>query len=320
MRGALAAIAALFWVSATPVATSPQAVATLSPGPIAVAEWQPLRDRADRQLQTALLGNLNARPEWRRLIRQQRLAIGLVDLRSSPPRLASVNGDRMMYAASLPKIAILLAAYVSFEDGSLPETSSIHQDLHEMIQVSSNAAATRTIDAVGMRKIEQVMRDPRFDLYDEKRGGGLWVGKRYAATGVRRGDPLYNISHGATANQVARFYYLLASKRLISEARSDQMLADLADPGLHHKFVAALDERAPDAKLFRKSGTWREWHSDSVLVKGDDWRHYILVGLVQSANGEAILRELVPMAEDALRRTSLVAVSATPPVGPQSPP
>jgi beta-lactamase class A len=85
------------------------------------------------------------------------------------------------------------------------------------------------------------------------------------------------------------------------------MLEDLSNPGIHHKFVAVLEQRAPSAKLFRKSGTWREWHADSVLVEGQEWRHYILVGLVQSSSGEAILREIVPVAEDALRRGTTVA-------------
>jgi beta-lactamase class A len=262
--------------------------------------WQPLYERVDRGLQQQLEQRLNANPEWRRLIERRKLAVGVVDLSASPPRFARVNGNQMMYAASLPKIAILLTAYASFEDGSLAETAAIHQDLQDMIRVSNNAAATRTLDAVGMDKIEQVMRDPRFGFYDEKRGGGLWVGKRYAASGVRHGDPLFNVSHGATVTQVARFYYLLANGRLINEQRSQQMLADLSDPGIHHKFVAEIEKRAPLAKIFRKSGTWHQYHSDSVLVQGTDWRDYILVALVESEDGEAILRGLVPVAEDIL--------------------
>jgi hypothetical protein len=38
------------------------------------------------------------------------------------------------------------------------------------------------------------------------------------------------------------------------------------------------------------------------LVSGPDWRNYILVALVESPNGETILRELVPAAETALQQ------------------
>jgi len=278
---------------------------SLSLGQAPGARWVPLYDQVDARLQNALEQRVNANAEWRRLAQRKQLAIGIVDLGASGanPRFARVNGNQMMYAASLPKIAILLSAYVAFEDGSLPETDAYHSDLTDMIRVSSNAAATRMIDAVGMAKIESVMRDPRFGFYDEARGGGLWVGKRYAATGVRRGDPLFNISHGATATQVCRFYYQLAMGHLISPERSAQMLDDLSHPGIHHKFVAEIEKRAPLARIFRKSGTWRNWHADSVLVRGPDWRNYILVALVESPNGETILRGLVPAVEGILHPT-----------------
>jgi len=171
----------------------------LSIGAFGSEDWKPLYDRVDPGLQSALEARLNANPEWARLIRQRKMAVGVVDMGNGVSRFARVNGNQMMYAASLPKIAILLAAYVSFEDGSLAETAGVHADLADMIRISNNAAATRLIDAIGMKKIQAVLEDPQFGFYDEKRGGGLWVGKRYAAAGPRVGDPVHNISHGATA-------------------------------------------------------------------------------------------------------------------------
>ncbi len=261
-------------------------------------DWKTLSSYRDADLTAQLNSALRKQPGWQRLINRRRIAVALVDLNGDLPRFASVNGNVMMYAASLPKIAILLAAYQSFEDGSLEETPQIRQDLVDMIRTSSNKAATRVMDQVGMKKIESVLRDPRYGFYDENGGGGLWVGKRYAAEGPRRGDPLFNLSHGATANQVARFYYLLATGRLVNPERSRQMLQDLSEPALNHKFVAALRLRAPAARLYRKSGTWRDWHSDSILVRGQRWRNYILVALVQSSNGEKIVNAIVSIVED----------------------
>ena len=262
------------------------------------SEWKPLYERVDPSLQAALEQRLNSNPEWAKLIRQKKMAVGVVDMNADVPRFARVNGNQMMYAASLPKIAILLAAYVSFEDGSLAETADVHADLANMIRVSSNSAATQLIDRIGMKKIQTVLRDPRYGFYDEKRGGGLWVGKRYAASGPRVGDPMHNISHGATATQVCRFFYLLATGRLISPERSEAMLSDLADPRLHHKFVSQIDERAPNARMFRKSGTWKQWHSDAIMVQGQAWRNYILVALVESEQGESIVRRVLPAVEE----------------------
>lgn len=267
--------------------------------PMATAQdWQPLYQVFDPELQIKLEARLNQNPEWARLISRKKMAIGLVDLSGEAPRFARVNGNRMMYAASLPKIAILLAAYVSFEDGSLAETSEVHQDLGDMIRVSSNAAATRLIDQVGMAKIQAVLQDPQYGFYDEERGGGLWLGKRYASKGPRIGDPINNISHGATATQVCRFFYLLSEGRLINPQRSTQMLANLSNPQLHHKFVSQVEKRAPGARMYRKSGTWHQYHSDAIMVRGTLWRDYILVGLIESENGEAILRQVLPAVEE----------------------
>ena len=302
---ALAAGLAALWVE-------PAQVSTALPSPVPEEAWHSLYESGDAELQRALERSLNANAQWMSLIKKKKMAVGVVDLSDiEEPRFARVNGSVMMYAASLPKIAILLAAYASFEDGSLEETEEIHADLVEMIRTSNNAAATRVIDLVGFDKIEEVLTDPRYDLYDPDRGGGLWVGKRYAKTGKRVGDPIANISHGATATQVCRFYYMLATGRIISPERSRQMLEDLSDPGLHHKFVSVIETRAPRARLFRKSGSWKQWHSDSILVWGDVWRRYILVAMVESEKGETIMRQLVPVVEDLLH--SPVTPTRTPP-------
>ena len=265
---------------------------------------EPLASHLDAKLQQNLELQIRKNKKWRALVNQQKMGICLVDLNGEKPRFANVNGDKMMYAASLPKIAILLAAYVSFEDGSLKETPELHKELAAMIRVSSNTAATRMIDLIGFEKIHSVLQDPKYRFYDKTNAGGLWVGKRYASEGPRKGDPLFNISHGATANQVCRFFYHLAAGKLINTFRSEQMLTDLGNPKLHHKFVSQTDKRAPLASVFRKSGSWRRWHADAIFVRGVNWRNYILVGLVESKKGEQIIRNLLPIAEDLIEPTA----------------
>ncbi len=112
------------------------------------------------------------------------------------------------------------------------------------------------------------------------------------------------LSHGASVTQVCRFYYLLAIGQLVNRQRSIQMLDILSDPEIHHKFVNTLNNIAPEAKLYRKSGTWRNWHSDSVMVWGPVWRRYIVVGLIEDKRGEQILRDLIPTVEKVLKSQS----------------
>lgn len=293
-QACLACVLAALFVPVAPAVDEPQ----LAGVELKAGESRKLSSYRNSELTTKLNQAMRQVPEWKRLINGRRMAVAIVDLNGNTPRFASVNGDVMMYAASLPKIAILLAAYQAFEDGTLEETPEMHEDLGAMIRRSSNKAATRMIDRLGMKKIQEILSDSRYGLYDINRGGGLWVGKRYASDGPRRGDPMFNLSHGATADQVARFYYMLVTGRLVSPTRSAQMLQDLSEPALNHKFVAALRIRAPSARLYRKSGTWKNWHSDSVLVRDRNWRNYILVALVQSSNGEKIINAIVPVVEN----------------------
>jgi beta-lactamase class A len=268
-------------------------------------DFKTLYDLDNSNLQLELEAELMKNPKWKNLISQKKMAVGLVDL-SNPnaAKFASVNGEHMMYAASLPKIAVLLASMDAIENGELIETKEIKKDMRLMISKSNNQATTRMIDRVGFQKIEDVMTDPNYMLYDQDHGGGLWVGKRYGGGGNTNRDPLKNLSHAATVTQVCRFYYLLVNGELVNRERSKQMLDIMGNPELHHKFVNTLEMVAPDAKLFRKSGSWKTYHSDSVLVWGKDPnRRYILVALIDDESGEQIIRNLVKPIESVIKKT-----------------
>ena len=259
-----------------------------------------LRDSYSSDLQSTLMETLVEDKKMKQLIDQGKISIGLVDLKDERNiRFAHVNGDKMMYAASLPKIGVLLAAMDAIEKGELIETSEIKRDMFLMINKSNNQATTRMIDRLGLKKIEQVLTDPNYLLYDKKTGGGIWVGKRYAKMIKRNPDPLKGLSHAASATQVARFYYMMLNGQLVNENRSKQMMDIMVDPGLHHKFVNTLDKVAPNAKVYRKSGSWKNFHSDSVMVLGDQ-RKYILVAISEDKEGERNLRNLVHKIEDVL--------------------
>jgi len=275
--------------------------------PIAIEDtlFLKLSENFDASFQKKLEETIQKNKKWSRLISEKKLAIGLVDL-SSPRnvKFARINGNHMMYAASLPKIAVLLAMEDALEKGEIIENAEIKSDLRLMMSRSNNQSTTRLIDMLGFEKIANVLQDPQYNLYDEDLGGGIWVGKRYAKTGRRVPDPLKGISHGATATQVCRFYYMLAYGKLVNYQRSREMLKYMSDPELHHKFVNTLDHVAPTARVFRKSGSWKQYHSDSVLVWGPEWRRYILVALVEDTEGENLLRNLIAEIDEMLKPKS----------------
>lgn len=253
--------------------------------------FPPLRQTRDADLQLHLEQVL-ARLKLSSAVAKKRLAVTIVDMADGDvPRMASVNGDYMMYSASLPKIAILLGAFSRVEEGSMVMTSILRTDLVAMIRNSSNVAATRVLEAVGRDYILQVLRSDKYGLYNRERGGGLWVGKPYGPEPAYRRDPLKGLSHGATSIQAARFYYLLEAGRLVSPAASAEMKKILGKPAIKHKFVKGLTRSDADVKIYRKSGTWRNFHSDSAIVEHQG-KHYIIVALTDDARGGSWLADL----------------------------
>lgn len=259
-------------------------------------KYPELRQSIDPLMQEQL-EQLIRKKGLQKAVKQERLAITLVDITDvRKPRVAAVNGDVMEYAASLPKIAILLTAFVQIEQGKLELTDGLEADMTSMIRHSSNAAATRVLDLVGRDELLNTVQEPRFKLYDKRYDGGLWVGKAYAKKGAYRRDPIHNISHGITAMQGARFYYLLETNRLVNPELTVKMKQILSEPAINHKFVKGLKAR-PGVKIYRKSGTWRQFHADSALVEYGNHK-YIIVGLAEDSQGGKWLEELAAPLHD----------------------
>jgi len=243
----------------------------------------PLRESFDPALQSAVENRIDALGLTGAADRRD-LCLTLVDITDpNDPRVAAINGDHMMYAASLPKIGILLGAFVEIERGNLTLDDQTEGSLTRMIRKSSNQDATLMLNRVGKRKVNEILQSDRFRLYDPLVNGGLWVGKEYATGTAFQRDPLHNISHGATALQTARFYYLLETGQLVNPRLTRIMKEMLSKPGIKHKFVKGL--AGNDVKIFRKSGTWREWHADSAIVEAPGGYRYILTALAKGGQG-----------------------------------
>ena len=281
------------WISTAllGMAIATQSIAATIPG---------LRDHHDAELQAELeatMSNIGLLDEGRR----GDLGLAVIDITDlSNPRVASINGDHMYYAASLPKIAILLGAFVEIEKGDMKLDKSTRESLTRMIRVSSNKDATRMLREVGKENLARILQSDRFDLYDPKYNGGLWVGKEYSKHGAWKRDPLHNISHGATPMQAARFYYMMETGQLVSKKLTHEMKSMLGNPGINHKFVKGLAGRK-DIKIYRKSGSWSRWHADSALIEHGDHR-YIVVALAENRHGGEWMTRMIGPIDDMITR------------------
>jgi beta-lactamase class A len=224
----------------------------------------------------------------------EQAAAGVLDLRTL--RLAMIHPDRGEYAASVPKIGILLAYFTLHPEAARGLDPETKHELGLMAKLSSNEMAAKFSREMGLKQIQQVLNDAGF--YDEKRGGGIWVGKHYGRSGERYGDPAGDNSHAATVRQLLRYYLMLEQGKLVSPEASKVMREIFESPQIPHdriKFVKALESR--DVKIIRKWGSWENWLHDTAVVTGGG-RHYILVGLTRHSRGDEYLEELAKAVDD----------------------
>ena len=293
---------------------------------VAGETYPPLADSRDTALQQRLAQSVDSLGLGKAVQRGQ-LSVALVDITDpAAPRYAALNDTEMMYAASLPKIAILLGAFKRIEEGDMALDARTRNQLVQMIRHSSNSAATAMLHRVGPEYLADLLRSPEYRLYDAELNGGLWCGKDYGKGGVWKRDPLHHLSHGATAFQVARYYYLLETGQLVSPELTREMKAVLGKPAIKHKFVKGLMEmgvepflvassveglmaQRPGSEIYRKSGTWRDYHADSAIVERDG-RRYIAVGLAHSGQGSKWLSNLIVAMDDLVFQSAATQVAA----------
>jgi len=226
----------------------------------------------------------------------EQAAVGVLDLNTL--RLAMIHPDREEYAASVPKIGILLAYFQLHPEAATNLNSQTRHELGLMAKASSNEMAAKYSRKLGLQQIQAVLNTYRF--YDADHGGGIWVGKHYGKGDERIGSPVANNSHAATVRQLLRYFLLLEQGRLVSPAASKAMREIFASPDIPHddiKFVKGLAGR--DVVIIRKWGTWEDWRHDAAVVTGGG-RHYILVALTKHPKGDDYLVELAKSVDDLL--------------------
>jgi beta-lactamase class A len=136
----------------------------------------------DPELQSRVAA-IDTRLREKHRMTSEQTAVGVLDLRTS--RVAMIHPDRIEYAASVPKIGILLAYFHLHPEAATNLDRETAHELGLMVKASSNEMAAKHSRAIGLREIQQVLND--YGFYDATRGGGLWVGKHYGPNSERIG-------------------------------------------------------------------------------------------------------------------------------------
>jgi beta-lactamase class A len=246
----------------------------------------------------ARLEAMDAELRARHAMTTQQTAVGVLDLKRL--RLAMINPDRIEYAASVPKIGILLAFFQLRPDAARNLDPQTRHELGLMVKASSNEMATKFSRQLGLSAIQDALNSCGF--YDAAHGGGIWMGKHYGKSDERIPDPVGGHSHAATVRQLLRFYLLLEQGKLVSPAASETMREIFLSPTIPHdqiKFAKGLAAR--DVEILRKWGSWENWLHDTAVITGPN-RHYILVALTHHPKGDDYLVDLAKTVDDWMAR------------------
>ena len=224
-------------------------------------------------------------------------AFGVLDL--TDRRLAVIRPDAMFYAASVPKICIVLAYFATHPEAVDDLDPQIERELQRVIKRSDNELAAKYSQIVGLEAIQELLQSKRYRFYDREHGG-LWCGKHYGIAEPRMGDPVHDHSHGATVRQCLRYYLLLEQGRLVNAATCARLKRIFAAPELefhNDRFVRGLNGR--DVTIIRKSGLWEDWHLDTARIQHGE-RIYLLAGMVHHPRGSEYLTEMAAAVDEAL--------------------
>ena len=282
-------LAALVLVTTAPVTTT----ATTRPA-IAIAFDTP----TDAALQSTL-DAIDVELRTQLAMTSDQTAVGIVDLRTG--HVAILRGDREEYAASLPKVGILLAYFTLHPDAATNLDPTVRHELGLMAKQSDNEVASKYSHALGLKPIEQVLLDDGF--YDAAHGGGIWIGKHYGKGDERIGSPVGDNSHAATVRMLLKYFVMLEQDQLVSPAASRTMRELFRSPELSPSdnfFVAALKDR-PGVELYRKWGLWQDWHHDAAVITGPG-RHYVLAAMTKHPKGGDYLAQLATRVDDAMQK------------------
>ncbi len=224
----------------------------------------------------------------------EQTSVGLLELNTL--RLAMIHPDRGEYAASVPKIGILLAYFQQHAEATTNLDVRTRHELGLMAKASDNEMAAKFSSELGLKQIQTVLNSYQF--YDTNHGGGIWVGKHYGKSNERYGDPVGDNSHAATVRQLLRYFLMLEQGKLVSPAASRTMREIFASSEIPHddiKFVKGLSGR--EVQIIRKWGSWEDWLHDTAVVTGGG-RHYILVALTKHPKGDEYLVEIARVVDD----------------------
>ena len=248
---------------------------------------------------------------------ENQLAITVIDLRDAHhPAQASYRGEERIYTASVVKLFYLAAAHRWLEDGRLKETGELKRALRDMIVDSSNDATGYVLDVLTGTSSGIELPPAEMRVWQEKRNA---VNRYFASLGYTNinvnqktfCEDAYgreNFGRGAkgenrnklTTNATARLLAEIALRRIVTPARSEQMLELLkrdfsgeskdTDDQAHGFSGIALKDYA-GARLWSKAGWTSTVRHDAAYIELPNGARFVVVTFTEGHSND---RDIIP--------------------------
>jgi beta-lactamase class A len=248
---------------------------------------------------------------------QHQLAITVIDLRDAErPALASFRGEERIYTASVVKLFYLAAAHRWLEDGRLKETDELKRALRDMIVDSSNDATGYVLDVLTGTSSGMELPPDEMRKWQEKRNAvnRYFASLGYANINVNQKtfcEDAYgreNFGRGPngenrnklTTNATARLLAEIATRRIVTPARSERMLellkrdfsgtsTDVDDQA--HGFTGIALKDYAGARLWSKAGWTSKVRHDAAYIELPNGARFVVVTFTENHSNE---RDIIP--------------------------
>ncbi len=247
-------------------------------------------------------------------LKENQLAITLIDLSKQHPLIGSYHGNERIYPASVVKLFYLVAAHRWLQDGRLKDTAELRRGLHDMIVDSSNDATGYVLDMLTDTTSGRELAGVEMQKWQEKRNA---VNRYFAALGYTNintnqktfCEDAYGREHFSrgpngenrnklTTDATARLLAEIVTERAVTPARSKQMMELLqrdfsgtssdADDQAHGFTGIALKA---GARLWSKAGWTSETRHDAAYIELPNGARFVLVTFTTNHANE---RDIIP--------------------------
>jgi hypothetical protein len=246
-------------------------------------------------------------------LKEENLAITLIDLRDPNFKSGSYHGNQPIYPASVVKLFYLAHAHRQLEDGILKDSPELQRGLKDMIVESTNDATGYILDCLTQTTSGPELSSDELKLWGEKRNlvNRFFKGLGYENLNINQKTwnegpygrerqflgPNYENRNKLTTDGTARLLAEIALGEFVSAERSRQMMELLKRDVKNKSDSQSVDfsglalKEIAGVKLWSKAGWTSTARHDAAYIETPDGKRFVIAVFTTGVANE---KEIIP--------------------------